>query len=610
MILLPVKPDGQNLVMNVNKDKFMRKIRYIFCALAIFNIASGQTGDDLKKKISPALLEQTNNGQSSPFLIVLSKQADLTPATRLSTKDEKSHYVYNALQQIAENTQAKLVAFLNQQNIPHESVFIINAIKAEGTHELIYSIAQRTDVSQILDIPNMKISEPIVLPKVNDVSRNTIEWGIEMINANDVWALGIRGQGVTVGGEDTGYDWMHPALIKQYRGYNPFIDSVDHNYNWHDAIHSISPLNADSINPCGLDVPEPCDDNGHGTHTMGTMIGLDGENEIGVAPEARWCGCRNMERGWGSPFTYIECFQWFLAPTDLNNENPDPSKAPHVINNSWSCPAVEGCDSSNWEVMNQVVNILRLAGIVVVVSAGNDGNACSTISNPPGMLEGSFSVGATAMNDTIAFFSSRGPVSADSSFRLKPDISAPGVGIRSSRPGGFYGRSSGTSMAGPHVAGVVALMISANPDLAGKVEIIEDIIKQTAVAKTTDQDCGGIPGTEVPNHTYGYGRIDALAAVEAAIALIPVSTEHEIKGNEIKVYPNPFFDQLIIEIKESVGKVNVELVDTNGRILLRYDWNTDSHSSIKVDLHNQPGGIYFYRILTANTVDLGKVIKN
>jgi len=388
------------------------------------------------------------------------------------------------------------------------------------------------------------------------------------------------------------------------------LDTVDHNYNWHDAIHTISPLSGDSINPCGLDVKEPCDDYGHGTHTMGTMIGLDGDEQIGVAPGAKWCACRNMERGNGSPFTYLECFQWFLAPTDLNNENPDPTLAPHVINNSWGCPKVEGCDSSNFELLNIAVHNLKVAGTVVVVSAGNDGSGCSSVATPAAIYESSFSVGATAENDTIAGFSSRGPVTVDGSNRLKPNISAPGVRVRSARPGGNYGSASGTSMAGPHVVGLVALIISANPDLAGKVDIIEDIIKQTAVPKTTDQMCGDIPGSQVPNNTYGYGRIDALAAVNAALALIPVSTHQERVNQLVKVYPNPVDKQLNFDIQNASGKLYFELFDMQGQLMLRHQWNSQGHVVYQVDISENPSGIYFYRIsMNGNTV-VGKLVKN
>ncbi len=243
------------------------------------------------------------------------------------------------------------------------------------------------------------------------------------------------------------------------------------------------------------------------------IVGDDGgSNQIGMAPGAKWIGCRNMDVGVGTPATYAECYQWFVAPTDLAGQNPDPSKAPDVINNSWGCPPSEGCTDPN--VLLTVVQNVRAAGIVTVHSAGNDGSSCSTVADPAAIYDESFSVGATSSNDTIASFSSRGPVTVDGSNRLKPDISAPGDSIRSStRDGGYQGGWSGTSMAGPHVAGLVALLLSANPGLAGDVDLIEGIIEQTAVPRTTTQGCGGdLPG-QVPNNVYGWGRIDAVAAL-------------------------------------------------------------------------------------------------
>ena len=586
----------------------MKKFVYTFFVMALFGIVSGQTGKNWHLKIDGALYEKTQQDKFVPFLIILTKQADLSGARQLQTKNLKGNYVYQSLVEVAQVSQKDLTNFLKQNNIPYHSLFIINAIKAEGSLELINALAQRNDVAAIIADPVMRYPEPVEKSNASTTSRSAVEWGIERINADDVWALGYRGQGVVVGGEDTGYEWTHPALKKQYRGYDANADTADHNYNWHDAIHTISPLNADSINPCGLDSKVPCDDTGHGTHTMGTMIGLDSTNEIGVAPEAKWCGCRNMERGWGTPFTYLECFQWFLAPTDLNNQNPDPTKAPHVINNSWTCPRIEGCDSSNWEVLNQVVNILRLAGIVVVASAGNSGPACSTVSAPAAMFEGAFSVGATSINDTIANFSSRGPVVVDSSFRLKPNVAAPGVLVRSARLDSGYVSFSGTSMAGPHVAGLVALIISANPSLAGQVEIIEDIIEQTSVPKTTDQMCGDVPGSEVPNNTYGYGRVDALAAVEAALELIEVSTKDENVNSMITVFPNPAHDHLYIDFSQPAEDFILHIYDMHGRLIYRLQENGNS-PLIKIDLTNHTDGIFFYKILQGENIYTGKFVK-
>ncbi len=587
----------------------MKKIVFTALALACFHFLPGQTTPAWHQKVSASLLEKTANGESAPFFILLAQQADVSGARALGSREEKATYVFNHLQDMATVSQKKLISFLETEKAPHESLFIVNAIKTTGTQELIQTLAQRADVAEILGNSPMSFAAPVEKAPDSKDSRSAIEWGIDMINANDVWDLGYRGQGVVVGGEDTGYDWKHPALKKAYRGYIEEGDTVDHNYNWHDAIHSISPLSSDSINPCGLDLKEPCDDHGHGTHTMGTMIGLDGDNEIGVAPEAKWCACRNMERGNGSPFTYLECFQWFLAPTDLNNENPDPAKAPDVINNSWGCPPSEGCDSTNWEILDMAVNNLRLAGTVVVVSAGNDGSGCSSVRNPASIFEHSFSVGATAENDTIAGFSSRGPVTIDGSNRLKPNVSAPGVHVRSSLPGDQYAAWSGTSMAGPHVAGAVALMISANPDLAGKVDLIEEILEQTAVPKTTDQMCGDVPGSDIPNNTYGYGRIDALEAVKAALALVPTGTNEEQINSGITVYPNPVNNVMNVDIQNATGQVIVEVFDTNAKLVANQSGIFAGHAYFSLDLSAIPSGIYFYHIISDSKRVTGKVVK-
>jgi subtilisin family serine protease len=165
-----------------------------------------------------------------------------------------------------------------------------------------------------------------------------------------------------------------------------------------------------------------------------------------------------------------------------------------------------------------VVENVRAAGIVVVASAGNSGSSCSTVRDPPALYDAAFSVGSTTSTDAISSFSSRGPVTIDGSGRLKPDVSAPGSSVRSSVPGTGYSTMSGTSMAGPHVAGLVALVISAEPRLEGNVDAIEQILVDSALPLPTTQTCGGLPAGTIPNHTFGHGRIDAWAAVQAALA--------------------------------------------------------------------------------------------
>ena len=275
-----------------------------------------------------------------------------------------------------------------------------------------------------------------------------IEGNIQKIGAPEVWAYGYTGQGVVIGGQDTGYAWAHPALKAKYRGWNG--SSADHNYSWFDTVTSGGGI-------CGPKSPEPCDDYEHGTHTMGIMVGDDElDHQIGVAPGARWIGCRNMNVGYGTPESYTKCFQWFIAPTDLNDQNPRLDLAPDVINNSWSCTVSEGCSDPN--ELKAVVESVRAAGIVNVQSAGNrGGNGCYSVDQPAGTYDASFTVGATDSNDVIAGFSSRGPSVIDGVNLLKPDISAPGVNIVSSIRDGTYSPNNGTSMAAPHVAGLVAL---------------------------------------------------------------------------------------------------------------------------------------------------------
>jgi len=386
-------------------------------------------------------------------------------------------------------------------------------IWVKGDMSTIEQMARRTDIAHIYANPSVKLDFP-AKESSNNNAIEAIEWNILKVNADDVWQLGYTGQGAVVGGQDTGYDWDHPALKNQYRGWDG--NSADHNYNWHDAIHS-------GGGSCGANSPEPCDDSTHGTHTMGTIVGDDGAgNQIGMAPGARWIGCRNMNLGYGTPESYAECYQWFIAPTDLNDENPNPAMAPHAINNSWSCPPSEGCTDP--DVLLAVVDAVRAAGILTAHSAGNaPPSGCESINDPGAIYDSSYTVGAVGNDDTIASWSKRGPVTVDGSNRPKPDISAPGVVVRSSVPGTGYGFKSGTSMAAPHVAGLAALLVSADPSLAGNVDKLEIIMNQTAVHLTSTETCGGVSGDLIPNNTYGYGRIDALSAVTGKFASLSLT---------------------------------------------------------------------------------------
>jgi subtilisin family serine protease len=460
--------------------------------------ASGEQAPAWQGKVDARVFQNAAAG-TCEFLVFLSEQADVREAAALKLKQAKGAHVCLRLQEVAHRAQAPILGLLRARGLAHRSFWLANMIWVRGDSEAVQTLGQRDDVLRILDNPGVYLQEPAPSPAA--VS-GTLEWNIAKVRAPEAWALGYTGHGVVIGGQDTGYQWSHAALVDHYRGWDG--TNADHNYNWHDAIHT-NDSHYGSANPYGYDTQAPCDDHSHGTHTMGTMVGDDGlGNQIGMAPGAKWIGCRNMDRGWGTPATYTECFEWFLAPTDLNGQNPDPSKAPDVINNSWGCLPEEGAIDPL--ILQTIVERVRAAGIVVVVSAGNSGPGAGSVSDPPAIYDAAFTVGATDSGDVIAGFSSRGPVSVDGSFRMKPDIAAPGVNVRSSVPGGYAGGWNGTSMAGPHVAGLVALLLSAHPELKGEVDAIERIIEQTAVP------CGA----SVPNATYGWGRIDALAALGLA----------------------------------------------------------------------------------------------
>lgn len=572
----------------------MQKFTFLLGLLAVCFSLSGQTA-----RIDAQLFDKIRSKGSATFFVMMREQADVSAAKQLRGKEAKGNYVFQTLQHTARQSQADIQAYLKSRNIGFQSFWAVNGLFVTGDESLVNGLAARADVALLTFNHPYQNHKPVDDSHVNGKTL-ALEWGVQKIKADQVWALGFKGQGVVVGGQDTGYDWEHPALQNQYRGWNSTTSTADHNYNWHDAIHQLDSHNT-APNPCGFNSIVPCDDDEHGTHTMGTMIGLDGSNQIGVAPEAKWIGCRNMEAGWGTLTTYMESFQWFLAPTDLNNQNPLPAKAPHVINNSWGCPTDEGCDTSNFAVMEVLVNNLRAAGIVIVVSAGNDGPDCHTIQDPPAMYAASFSVGATGFNDGIANFSSRGTVTVDGSNLRKPDVVAPGVFINSSVTGGGYNALSGTSMAGPHVAGAVALLISAHPSLAGQVDSIEYFLKQTAKNITTTESCGGESATAIPNNTFGYGRINILAAVN--LANTPASAIENTAASAFEMLPNPADNELKIVSSTFNGECQLWMYAADGKCVLSQ--TTSPNQS--VDISKLASGLYTCKIIASGKVMTQKI---
>ena len=409
-----------------------------------------------RSKVGARVLLDTAEGKIASFLVVLASQADVTEAASLQTKLAKGRFVFERLRAHSDRAQAPIRALLDRLDVVYKVHWIVNALTIlRGDRDLVRTLASRPDVTRIEAndwVPSAVLPIDPPHPAPLQSSPDGVGWNVSRVKAPTAWRHGFTGQGIVVGEIDTGFQWDHPALKPHYRGWDG--SSADHDYNWFDEIAGS---------------PVPVDSNGHGTATLGSMIGDDGgSNKIGVAPGAQWIGCRAMDAdGLGTPDTYIGCLEFMVAPTDLGGNNPDPSKAPVAINNSWLCSISLG-ECPDQSVLLTAVQDVRAAGIVPVVAAGNSGPDCQTvgIEGPPAQYDESFTVGAVTFENSLATFSSRGPASFQGT-RLKPDIVAPGEDVRTSWPPNNYAFESGTSMASPHLVGVIALIYSAKPALIG-----------------------------------------------------------------------------------------------------------------------------------------------
>ncbi|MFH8735012.1 MULTISPECIES: S8 family serine peptidase [unclassified Streptomyces] len=497
-------------------------------------------------KIDSSLRSAVAKGGDAKFFVVLKDQADLSGAKKQKTHAAKAKAAYKELRAHAADSQKSLTSFLDKEKVGHKDYWIANTIQVTGDEALVNELAKRSDVASVVKEQKFKLDDSETSDKKVTKSRTTSagtdssasgddtpEWGIADIKADQVWKqYEDRGEGIVIASVDSGVQYDHPDLVKQYRGNNG-DGTFTHDYNFYDPSGN-----------CPSD-GTPCDNNGHGTHTMGTMVGKNG---IGVAPNAKWIAAK----GCGTEYCYdddlLAAGQWILAPTDHNGQNPRPDLAPNIVNNSWGNP------DSNTPFYQDILDAWNSAGIFEAFAAGNDGDGktCST-THPPGAQVSSYGVGAYDSAGKIASFSGFGPSPIDGS--AKPNISAPGVNVPSTWPGSSYKTISGTSMATPHVAGAVALLWSAAPSLIGNIDETRKLLNEGAI-DVDDTHCGGTAGM---NNVWGEGKLDILASVDKA-----PHTAATVTGKATDKATGAALPNITVKATEAAGSVRTVTTGADG----------------------------------------------
>ena len=477
-------------------------IRRAAVLVAVFVLVMGQVGATLAASppaarsapIDKGLLKTLEAGPTR-FIVEFGARPDLRPAARIKDHGKRVGFVVDRLRSTAKTSQAAALAIAKATKSANPtSYWLANRLLVTGDAKLAARLAKVAGVASIQPAKVYPLVKPVATATAILAAAGDPEWGVQKIGADQVWAEGITGSGIVVGSIDTGVDFSHPALVGNYRG-NNHDGTFSHDFNWWDPSSSCP--------------GEPCDNVGHGTHTMGTIAGGDGPGpftpDTGVAPGAEWMTAKGCEDFGCTSESLLSSGQFILAPTDLAGNNPDPSLAPDVVSNSW------GSDDPNDTFYLATVQAWRAAGIIPVFAAGNAGDFGCGTAGTPGNFSEVISLGATDINDQIASFSSRGPSPTG---KVSPNVSAPGVNVVSSVPGGGYEAFSGTSMATPHAAGTIALMLSAKADLRGDFDGVLNALDATAIDRP-DDSCGTPdPSDNDPNYVYGDGRIDAKAAVD------------------------------------------------------------------------------------------------
>lgn len=432
---------------------------------------------------NPELLEQPNSEimvilkeSVQPILRDLMKQSFATRGARLNA-------VASALKGATALSQAPVVAALRSLKVEFQPFWATNRIFIKSANPTIIRALQALPQIKEIRVPRFPS-----LPPFNPIEGkppNGTEWNVEIIHAPEVWELGSDGSGIVVAGIDTGVRYTHTAIKANWVG--------QENKGWFDPWYNSK---------------TPADFNGHGTHTIATVLGTTG---TGVAPGAKWMACRSCETA-GCPEQHlVACGQFIMCPTDPDGRNAACEMAPHIVTNSWGG---KGGD----DFYDDVIMGWEASRIVPIFAIGNDGPKCNTAASP-GDRDGVLAVGATDKDDNIAKFSSRGPRQAMDGV-IKPEVVAPGHKVNSafSFSDNAYRSLSGTSMACPCVAGATALLMAKNPNMG-----LEDVRKYFYTTADTDlkasgTQCGEATDSEFPNEVYGHGRINVLKAYQSMMS--------------------------------------------------------------------------------------------
>jgi subtilisin family serine protease len=439
-------------------------------------------------KIHPTLANSLNSKKTANIIISFvggnTQVVNAIEIQSFQTRTQRLNSLASSLKTHAKQSQQQVLSFLKSKSVQHKSFWISNQIYiVDADKNLVEAISNFPEVSIVEEERIITLDTPVNSKQVRKADPTPLaEWGIEKIKAEEAWAVS-NGSGVVVANIDTGVRYTHEAVRDNYRA----------DYGWFDPY---------------AQTQTPNDQNGHGTHTMGTIAGSKG---VGVAPGAQWIACKGCSTSSCSQSALTGCGQWALCPTKPNGQDEDCSKAPVLVSNSWG-----GGRGDNW--YEGITEAWIAGGIVPIFANGNSGPSCGT-ANSPADIRRVIAVGATNVRDEIASFSSVGPA-ADG--RIKPEISAPGEDVRSAIPDSdsSYGTMSGTSMACPHAAGATALALAVNPNLSfGELRRILLAGVDTELS-SKNAACGGITDTTYPNHHFGWGRINALKIVQGAQATL------------------------------------------------------------------------------------------